>query len=518
MTRPASADLGAPDPPRRFRGAFRSDPDARRGMAGASGPFSIVPRAVAAPRDAEDVAALVAWARTEGIPLVPRGAGTGMPGGNVGSGVAVDLSGLAEVGFVDPETGLVEAAPGATGADLQRAAQAVGRFFPALPSSAERCTVGGMVANNAAGARSLRYGSVHAWVEGLEAVLADGTLVRLEAGAGQPAAGFAALRDELRGRIPAPAFPWPAVRKNSSGYALDRFLPTGDPVQLLVGSEGTLAVLTRLWLRTEPLPTARALALVPVPDTDAVDPLTAHLTEAGASACEFFGDRFLTLSGLRASPEVGALVGKHAALLLVEVEGDEAGVEEGLGRVLRAAADMGVDALAGRSREECDRLWQVRHAASPVVAAQAERGLVSMQFIEDSVVPPGHLARYLHGLDAILADEGTDAVVFGHAGDGNVHVNPLVDVLRPDWRERVRRILERTVTLVAGLGGTLSGEHGDGRLRAPFHERIFGPAADAAFRLVKETLDPDRILNPGVVVAGDGQDPLEGLTPDRRIG
>jgi len=246
--------------------------------------------------------------------------------------------------------------------------------------------------------------------------------------------------------------------------------------------------------------------------------MVAALADVGAAACEFFGDRFLSISGLRDSPELGPVVGGHAALLLVELDGDAPRVEEGLSRVLGLAADLGAPALTGRSEEECARLWRVRHAASPVVAARADRGLVSMQFIEDSVVPPGRLSDYLHGLDAILADEGTDAVIFGHAGDGNVHVNPLVDVLRPDWRERVGRILERTVTLVAGLGGTLSGEHGDGRLRAPFHARIFGPEVEAAFRLVKRTLDPQGILNPGVVVAAEGQDPLEGLTPARRIG
>jgi FAD/FMN-containing dehydrogenase len=139
---------------------------------------------------------------------------------------------------------------------------------------------------------------------------------------------------------------------------------------------------------------------------------------------------------------------------------------------------------------------------------------VSVRVIEDSVVPDGCLSRYLLGFDDILEGEGTDAVVFGHAGNGNV--NPLVDVGTPDWKERVRRILDRTVDLVASLGGTLSGEHGDGRIRAPFHERVFGRDAALAFRAVKARFDPRGILNPGVIIPGEGQDPLLGLTLLRR--
>ena len=163
-----------------------------------------------------------------------------------------------------------------------------------------------------------------------------------------------------------------------------------------------------------------------------------------------------------------------------------------------------------------ERLWSVRHAASPVIQSRASEGLVSMQFIEDSVVRADRVPDYLRGLGQILEQEETDAVMFGHAGDGNVHVNPLVDVRRPDWRDRVRRILEATVDLVAGLEGTLSGEHGDGRLRGPFHPRIWGETLTGAFGRVKATLDPHGIFNPGAVVPLPGQDPLAGLTRERR--
>jgi len=503
---------GAPDPPRGFRGAFVSDPARREEAATVSGPIRLVPSAVAVPVDAEDVAALTAWAAAEGVSLVPRGGGTGMPGGNVGTGVAVDLTRL--VATRDHPDGTLEVGPGVTGTALDQGARRRGCFFPPLPSSASRCTVGGMVANNAAGVRTFGHGAVRSWVAGLDVVLADGSLLRLESGQAEPR--FAALRDELA-ELPGMApLAWPAVRKNSSGYALDAFLPGGDPVALLVGSEGTLGILTSARFRLAPEPEARALAAVPLRELEALDVVALEARRLGASACEFFGPRFLDIAGLRSASPVADLTRTAPALALIEVEGPAAELDAQVEALAGLARRLDARIEVGRTTAEIDRLWEVRHAASPVVAASAEHGLVSMQFIEDSVVPDGCLARYLRGLDGILAGEATDAVVFGHAGDGNVHVNPLIDVTRPDWRERVRRILEATVDLVASLGGTLAGEHGDGRVRAVYHERVFGPDAARAFRTVKERLDPSGILNPGVVVPLEGQDPLQGLTPRRR--
>jgi len=253
-----------------------------------------------------------------------------------------------------------------------------------------------------------------------------------------------------------------------------------------------------------------------VPEMSTLSDAVAAATEAGASACEFFAGRFLDVSGAREDAELGPIVGGAPAVLLVEVEGDPDAIASGAARIRRFADALGVRvAEAGRPAERA-RLWALRHAASPVIAARARDGLVSMQFIEDSVVRPDLLGVYLEGLGEILAREETDAVMFGHAGDGNVHVNPLIDVRRPDWRARVRRILEATVDLVAGLGGTLTGEHGDGRIRAPYHGRIFGERTAGVFRTIKATLDPDGILNPGVVVPLPGQDPLQGLSPEPR--
>ena len=182
-----SSPASLPDPPPDFRGAFSTDPDLRERHARAAGPLSLAPVAVATPRDTDDLRRLVRWAGETGTPLVPRGAATGMPGGNVGRGVAVDLLGhFDQVGAVDGERRRIRVGAGAVADEVRRAARRSGLALPPLPSSADRCTVGGMVANNAAGARSFRHGAIREWVEALDVVLADGSLVKLRSGEPPP--------------------------------------------------------------------------------------------------------------------------------------------------------------------------------------------------------------------------------------------------------------------------------------------------------------------------------------------
>lgn len=538
MTAPAGSGPG-PDmrvprvrriaPPSGFGGRFLTSEDALASYAGASGPYRIHPRAVAVPESEDDVVRLVRWAADDGLHLIPRGAATGMPGGNVGEGVIVDLShGFRSIEPVDSGARLVRVGAGAVAADVNRAAREHGLFLPPLPSSAERCTIGGMVANNAAGARTFKYGATRDWVKSLTVVLADGRRVDLHGpgrGAGTERAEdvrgpdlpapFHDLWQSLRPRWPDLEEGWPAVRKNSSGYALDRFLPAGDPVQLLVGSEGTLGLVTSVTLALTPEPRSRGLILTAASGPEDFLELIRAADRIGASACEFFGRRFLEIGKLEDDPRVGTLARGAHALVMMEVDGTPERVDRDLATLRETARDLDAPSREARSPGERTRLWDVRRAASPVIARAAETGRISMQFIEDSVVPPVALGRYLDGLDRILERAGTDAVVFGHAGDGNVHVNPLVDVEDPDWRSRVREILERTVDLVASLGGTLAGEHGDGRVRAPYLDRIWPEPAVDAFEEVKHALDPQGILNPGVILPTDGQDPLSHLSPRR---
>ncbi len=498
-------------PPPGFRGAFSLDPGERRAHAGASGPVQLLPAAVAAPADADDVVRLVRWAADTGVSLVPRGAATGMPGGNVGPGVAVEMTpGFSGRCEVDATARRLRVGAGVVAADAARAAADAGLWLPALPSSAGRCTLGGMVANNAAGARTFRHGAIRERVMGLDVVLGTGERALLGEDGPHPAV-FAELAAHLSGTLSMPNAGWPRVRKNASGYALDRFLPATDAAQLLVGSEGTLGIVLGVTLALVEPPAQRAVLLVGLPALEDVVAAAEEARAAGASACELFGRRILEMARLDQDPDVGPLARGAEALLLLEVEGNRHEVEEGLARLRRMADGLGAGLLEARDEAERTRLWEVRHRASPTIARAAERGLMSTQFIEDSVVPPERLPAYVRGLEAILAEAGMDAVIFGHAGDGNLHVNPLVDVGDPGWRQRVRQVLEATTDLVAGLGGTLTGEHGDGRIRAPLLARIWTKDLVRAFREVKTRLDPAGCLNPGVILPLPGQDPMEGL-------
>ena len=505
--------MGAPLQLPRLRGETTFDPADVLPYASAAGPLSIRPAAVARPADADDVSTVLRWASERGEPVVPRGGGTGMPGGNVGRGVALDMGACFKaLGPLDVSSRTVRVEPGVLAGDVSRVARRAGLFLPPLPSSADRCTVGGMVATNAAGARTFKYGATRDWVQALDVVTADGYQHHLEGGDTIPP-DFRNLHTELRAELENAPLGWPNVRKNSSGYALDRFLPEANPVQLVVGSEGTIAVVTSITLALAPLPETRAVALVTLRSQLDLPILLQWAEDNDASACEFFGRRFLEVlsRGDHVLAE-GTLEDAEAALLL-ELDGDRDSVSaraEALGILAR---ELGLQATVGMEVADRRTLWSLRHAASPLIAESARTGLVSTQIIEDSVVPREALGAYLSGLDEILRSAETDAVIFGHAGDANVHVNPLLDVRRPSWRDHARTILGETVDLVAELGGTLSGEHGDGRLRAPFLEQVWGPKLTACFKRTKAILDPSGILNPGVIIPHPHQDPLEGLWP-----
>ncbi len=491
-----------------FRGRLSQTPSDLRAVSRSTGPVSMKPWALAVPGDLNDVEALVRHASREGWHLTPRGAASGMPGGNVGHGVVVDLTeGFGQLDPVDLERKTVRVGAGVVLARAMNAARQCELDFPPAPSSSERCSAGGVTANNAAGPRSFRHGSARPWVGGVEAVLADGDVLEID---GESTGTFDVLRRTLLADQ-AWADGWPEVRKNSSGYALADFAHSGRPGDVLVGSEGTLGILTRVELRLRPLLEARAVAVVALPTLDALVHATDLAHRVEAAACEFLGKSFLEMGGVGADPLVGDLARDAWGLAVLECEGSKDIVKAGIDQLTREARGLGLQMRSAENAEETEGLWGVRHRASPTIAANAGRERTSMQFIEDSVVPPQRLPDYLSGLARILSEARLEAVVFGHAGDGNVHVNPLVPTGAPDWRDRVRHTLHGVTTLVASLGGTLSGEHGDGRIRAPMLERIWSPEAVRAFRMTKDTLDPVGTFNPGVILPLPGQDPLEGL-------
>ncbi|HET7563397.1 MAG TPA: FAD-binding oxidoreductase, partial [Gemmatimonadaceae bacterium] len=490
--------------PSHFRGIFRDDVLARALYAEGAGIARALPAAVAVPRDVDDVCALVRWAHEQRVPLVPRGSGSGMAGGAVGRGVIVDLSRLDALQPVDATHRRVWAGAGVVRNVVDAAAREVGLRFPVDPSSGAFCTVGGMASTNAAGAHSLRYGSTRAWVTALDCVFDDGTRAVVRRGAAPPSEVAAIARFLSRARpailaAPASALSHTAVRKNSSGYALADYVRSGELVDLLVGSEGTLALFVAVELALIPVPGATSSLLAEFPTLESATTGATAAREAGASACELLDRTFLDVAA-----QGGGTVTVDAATeaaLLVEVEAANA---EGAASAANTLAQVLRDAGATNVRVALDpdtehALWALRHAASPILA-RLDPALKSMQFIEDAAVPPDRLPDYVRGVRAALSSRGIRGVIFGHAGDAHVHVNPLIDVRRPDWRDALGAVLDDVTALVGRLGGTMSGEHGDGRLRTPLLERVWDPTALSLFRLVKESFDPLDTLDPGVKV------------------
>ncbi len=511
-----------------FRGTFRDDDDARGVYAEAAGIARILPRAVAVPVDAEDVTVLTHWAQMSQTPLVPRGAGSSMAGGAIGDGVIVDLTRLSSIGPVDPLTKRLWVGPGATRDAVDAAARTHGLWFPVDPSSGAWATIGGMVATNAAGPHSLKYGAMRHWVTALECVFDDGSRAMIRRGAELPtqAKTVAAIRrfsTQAMSTIFTTAMAEPiakirhaGVRKESSGYALVDFAKSGDLVDLFVGSEGTLALTVGVELQLTELPQGRVSICAGFSTLEAAVDASAKAVGLGAATCELLDRTFLDV--VRDSVEPGSVPSDVEALLLLDAEAASQEEAETLAAAITSAFEaFGATGLTrARSAEEIATLWRIRHAASPLLATMTDVG-TSMQFIEDGAVPPQALPEYVRGIRSIMEHHGFTGVIFGHAGDANVHVNPLVDMSQPDWRAHVDAALDEVVTLTAVLGGTLAGEHGDGRLRTPFMSRLWANDAIVLFELVKRCFDPRGILNPGVKVALPGQTPLTDIKYDAAL-
>jgi FAD/FMN-containing dehydrogenase len=510
----------SPSLPPGFRGVFRTDEAARAVYSEAAGIARVFPRAVAVPADEADVASLVRWASSNNMPLVPRGSGSSMAGGAIGDGVVVDLSRLRRIISVNAEERWIVVEPGVLRAEVNQAAAEYRLRFPVDPSSGQFCTIGGMVSTNAAGSHSLAFGATRPWVRSLRCVFDDGTISDVRRGAAAPIhvaavarfmelghAAIASAEEVTRARHI-------GVRKESSGYATAEYARSYDLVDLLVGSEGTLAILVGVELSLTPAARATSSVLGAFATLeDAVD-AAVRARENGAVACELLDRTFLDVAR-SGGGSMHDVPNDAEAVLLAEVEGDSSLEAE---RAAHTVATLFEEAGATSARLAVDErteaeLWELRHAASPILS-RLDPSLRSMQFIEDGAVPPARLAEYVRGVRESLARNGIRGVIFGHAGDAHIHVNPLIDVSASDWRSRVARILDEVTTLVAKLGGTLTGEHGDGRLRTPLLNQVWFEEARMRFALVKRCFDPRGIFNPGVKVPTAGECALDQIKYD----
>jgi FAD/FMN-containing dehydrogenase len=512
-------------PPAGFRGIYRADANARAVYSEAAGIARIVPAAVAVPADAADVVTLVKWASDSSLSLIPRGSGTSMAGGAIGPGVIVDMSRMNEIGDIDTGHKTVWVGPGALRGAVNSAAEEKSLRFPVDPSSGDYCTIGGMASTNAAGAHTLGFGPTRRWVMALDCVFEDGSRATIERGHALPEGSPVIERfiAEASERILTEGMKlnaWHAgLTKDSSGYGLHAFAESGELVDLLVGSEGTLALIVGVKLALIDLPVAASGVLGAFGSLDDAVGAAVMARASGAVACELLDRTFLDVaaSGEGHSPVVAlsSVPAGTEAVLIAEIEGDSLQAANlAAAELAQSFEDYGATFVRLASGPaELHEIWELRHAASPILS-KLDPALKSMQFIEDGTVPAPRLAEYVRGVRAALTSRNVRGVIFGHAGDAHMHVNPLIDVSKQGWHDDVRGLLDDVVGLTASLDGSLSGEHGDGRLRTPLLDRVWSAQALELFALVKSAFDPRGILNPGVKVALGNQESLGDIKYD----
>lgn len=484
--------------------------------------YRILPQCVVVPQGIDDVVAVMRYAAEEAIPVAARGAGSGVAGESLCRGIVLDMTGRAggDVEVIH-EGERVACGPGVVLDDINRVLAPYGRTIGPDPSSGNRATLGGCVANNATGAHSLLYGHMADHVWALEGVLADGTVVPFHNGV-RPDPGGTGRAQRLATRCleilsqgaEVIQRAVPSAKRSRMGYQVAGVCHEGrvDMARLMAGSEGTLGVLTRVSLTTVPLPAAKGLLELEFDSLQAMAQAVPVIVRSGVSACELM-DRILMDMALAALPQYHDLFPTDgAAVLMVEhVGADPRQVMEKL-----VLTDQAVGPLARGRRRVLDpveqrRLWKSRKDAVPLLYRR--RGPQQpVAFVEDTCVDPARLGAYLEGLDAVGRRHGVTLCYYGHAGDGELHVRPYLDLGDPEDVRRMRQIAEEVFSLVWSLGGSISGEHAYGLVRAGFVRRQFGDAYVEVLRQIKQAFDPQGIMNPGKVVHDDPQ----GMTRDLR--
>ncbi len=420
------------------------------------------PEVVAKVTNAQQVSEVLKLAQRERIPVTPRGAGYGLSGGAVPvlGGIVLSTEKMNRILEIDARNLMVTVEPGVITGDIHRAVEAEGLFYPPDPASLDSCSIGGNIAEGAGGPRAVKYGTTKDYVCGLEAVLPSGEII------------------SSGGKLV----------KNATGYSL---------IQLLIGSEGTLAVVTKIILRLLPLPKVQVDLLVPFDDfqaaADTVSDIIAH--RILPTAIEFMErDSILAVERLL---ETTVPYDDAAAHLLIQLDGN---TQQAVDADMEVVGDLCLEhgareVLVAKDRPTRDRLWEARRMIIDSLNHESP-----VNHMEDVVVPRAEIHNLLQGIKRIAGRHGVRIISFGHAGDGNVHVNVLKDDL-PDgqWEALVPAVTEEIYRLALSLGGTITGEHGIGATRRRYLPLALDDTQIGLMRGVRDLFDPNQILNPGKI-------------------
>lgn len=418
-----------------------------------------LPDVVVYAESTEQVKRVVTLAAGKKIPILPRGAGSGFTGGTlpVRGGIVLVLTRMNSIVQIDSDNLIAVVQPGVVTADLQRAVEKKGLLYPPDPASKEFCTLGGNIGECAGGPRCLKYGVTKDFVMGLEVVTASGDVIRT---GGQ-------------------------TLKNVVGY---------DLTKLFVGSEGTLGIVTEITLKLVPKPESKKTMLIQFDSIEGAAQAVSAIIRAKVVPATL---EFLDAATIDCIRDISPIPLPSAcrALLIIEVDGDLQLIEKQEQKILEVAQPLGVvDVRVAANDEESEQIWEVRRNVSPML-----RKMKPDKINEDIVVPRSKVPDMIRALENIAREYNVDIVNFGHAGDGNIHVNVMVDLRDEGMEQKVHEVMERIFAVALELKGSLSGEHGIGTSKARYLSMELDPATITYMRAVKEAFDPDNILNPGKI-------------------
>lgn len=460
--------------------------------------YRVIPQAVVRPRDTSEVMAVIDTCRQAGIPLTTRGAGTSIAGNAVGEGVVMDLSKhLNRIIDIDTEARQATVQPGIVHAALQRRLAGSGLRFGPDPSTHTRCTIGGMIGNNACGNRALSYGRAADTIAGLKLATIGGERLDLGRGAESKPATLDRLDGLVRADLETIRTEFGTFGRQVSGYSMEHLLPENrfDAAAFIAGTEGTLGVILEATVDLVADEPQRQLVVLGYASmAEAADAVNAVL-EFSPITCEGISRRIADVFGTTGKPVPELPRGE--GFLFVELAGDDAGeIDHRAGQLIAASGALGHRHVSEPVEQAA--LWRIREEGAGLAARAFDRPCLSGW--EDAAVPPARLGEYMREFEALMDAHQLHGAPYGHFGDGCVHVRIDFPMDEPDGTAGFRRFLTEAADLVAGFGGSMSGEHGDGRARSELLPAMYSPQALKLFAGVKDVFDPDNLLNPGVLV------------------
>lgn len=503
-------------------GEVITSPDARRYFATDTSIFTLTPAIVVYPRNENDVrkTARFTWQLAERgrvIPITARGAGTDQTGAAIGSGVMMVFPAhMNKILELDPKSGSVAVQPGLNYGKLQQTLHTHGRFLPPYPASIEYCTLGGSIANNAAGEKSTKYGATRDYVRSLRVVLANGEVIEtkrlskrelgkklgLNSFEGEVYRALDTLIEENKDLIKTSKS---ALPKNSAGYAISEVKQKDgsfDLTPLIVGSQGTLGIVTEAIVDTEGFNPHSTLLVASFKDVEEAALATKELKELPAqpSTLEMVDEHLLNFIDRTNPNQLKGLLQKPYGKVILLVEFDDANtrIQKRMVKKSRKILERyNASVQIETETEQQEHLWKIRHSAA-AVTSYYEGGTKALPIIEDGIVPVERLGEFIHSVYAMFEKFNLQAALWGHAGSGNLHMQPMLDLSQLGDRQKIFRLMDEYHELVLSMGGSLSGEHGDGRLRGPYLIKQFGPEIYELFGYIKAIFDPHGTLNPGV--------------------